>query len=92
YLVYLFTLASCSVQKKVVTTAPTGIAAIAQTAIFDKPEFKPAHVGIQLYDLQGKKIVYSYQDDKYFTPASNTKIFTCYAALKHLPDSILALE
>lgn len=92
YLVYLFTLASCSVQKKVVTTAPTGIAAIAQTAFFDKPEFKPAHVGIQLYDLQEKKIVYSYQDDKYFTPASNTKIFTCYAALKHLPDSILALE
>ncbi|MFX9031502.1 hypothetical protein ABTN13_20515, partial [Acinetobacter baumannii] len=37
YLVYLFTLASCSVQKKVVTTAPTGIAAIAQTAFFDKP-------------------------------------------------------
>jgi serine-type D-Ala-D-Ala carboxypeptidase/endopeptidase (penicillin-binding protein 4) len=92
YLVYLFTLASCSAPKKAVVTAPTGIPAIAKTAILDKTEFKAAHAGISIYDPQEKKFLFSYQDDKYFTPASNTKIFTCFTALKHLKDSIVALE
>jgi D-alanyl-D-alanine carboxypeptidase/D-alanyl-D-alanine-endopeptidase (penicillin-binding protein 4) len=49
------------------------------------------HVGFALYDLESKKMVFEYQADRYFTPASNTKIFTLFASLKILGDSIPAL-
>ena len=53
--------------------------------------FKSAHLGVSVYDPINKKFLHSYQSDKYFVPASNTKIITCYAALKYLPGS-LSLE
>lgn len=43
-------------------------------------------------DADSKKTVYNYQGDKYFVPASNTKIMMCYAALKYLGDSVPALR
>ncbi len=46
------------------------------------------HAGFALYDPATKKTLFSYQDDRYFTPASNTKIFTLYAALTVLGDSV----
>jgi serine-type D-Ala-D-Ala carboxypeptidase/endopeptidase (penicillin-binding protein 4) len=51
-----------------------------------------AHVGISIYDPAENKYLYSYQDDKYFVPASNTKIFSCYAALKYLGDSLPGIQ
>jgi D-alanyl-D-alanine carboxypeptidase/D-alanyl-D-alanine-endopeptidase (penicillin-binding protein 4) len=42
------------------------------------------HVGFALYDLSSKKYLIDYQSDKYFTPASNTKIFTFYTSLMML--------
>lgn len=83
---------ACSVQKKAIVESPTSIASLAKTAILDKAEFAPAHVGISIYDPTEKKFLYSYQDTKYFVPASNTKLFTCYAALKNLKDSLVAFE
>src|SRR6478752_7336290 len=53
---------------------------------------KNAHVGISIYDAGKAKYVYNYQGDHYFTPASNTKLFTCYVAMKHLGDSIIGLK
>src|SRR5688572_26367942 len=53
---------------------------------------KQAHVGILLYDAEKEKDIYRYQSDKYFVPASNAKIFTLYAALKYLGDSIPGLR
>lgn len=50
------------------------------------------HIGFALYDLDKKKMVYQQDADKYFTPASNTKLFTFYAGLKMLPDSIPSLR
>ncbi|PYF75781.1 D-alanyl-D-alanine carboxypeptidase/D-alanyl-D-alanine-endopeptidase (penicillin-binding protein 4) [Pedobacter nutrimenti] len=50
------------------------------------------HVGFAIADLQNDKVIYSKNGDKYFTPASNTKLFTFYAALKMLPDSIPSLR
>ncbi|HYC28241.1 MAG TPA: D-alanyl-D-alanine carboxypeptidase, partial [Chitinophagaceae bacterium] len=38
------------------------------------------------------KYLYNYQGEKYFVPASNTKIPTTYVAMKYLGDSILGLE
>ncbi|MDB5089329.1 MAG: peptidase [Mucilaginibacter sp.] len=48
--------------------------------------------GFALYDLDNKKMIYKLNDDKYFTPASNTKLFTFYTCLKILGDSVPALK
>jgi len=50
------------------------------------------HVGLSLYDPQKKEFIYSFQDDRYFTPASNTKIFTLLASVSTLGDSIPGLR
>jgi len=48
--------------------------------------------GFALYDLDNKKMIYGLNDDKYFAPASNTKLFTFYTCLKMLGDSVPALK
>ena len=48
--------------------------------------------GFALYDMDAKKMIYELNSDKYFTPASNTKLFTFYTCLKILGDSIPALK
>ncbi len=50
------------------------------------------HAGFALYDLSSKKYLIEHNANKYFTPASNTKIFTLYTALKMLGDSATALK
>lgn len=50
------------------------------------------HVGFALYDMEKKEMIYQKEADKYFTPASNTKLFTFYAGLKMVPDSIPSLR
>src|SRR6185312_9708360 len=48
--------------------------------------------GFALYDLDEKKMIYEQNADKYFIPASNTKLFTYYTCLRMLGDSIPALK
>lgn len=50
------------------------------------------HMGFALYDVAAKRMVAEHQADKYFTPASNTKIFTFYTSLHVLGDSALAFR
>ena len=50
------------------------------------------HIGFMLYDLKEKKSIVEYNSSKYFTPASNTKIFTFYTSLKLLGDSLPSLK
>jgi D-alanyl-D-alanine carboxypeptidase/D-alanyl-D-alanine-endopeptidase (penicillin-binding protein 4) len=50
------------------------------------------HTGFMLYDLAARKNVFEHQSSSYFTPASNTKIFTFYTSLKILGDSVPALR
>lgn len=49
------------------------------------------HTGFVLYDLGKRKTVFSFNGEKYFIPASNTKIVTFYAGLNVLGDSIPGL-
>lgn len=61
--------------------------------IFKKSEvMKQYHVGFALYNEAAKKMVFEHNSDKYFTPASNTKLFTFYAGLKMIPDSVPGLR
>lgn len=54
--------------------------------------FASAHTGINIYEPATGKYWYNYQGEKYFVPASNTKLFTCYAAMKYLGDSIIGIK
>ncbi len=56
------------------------------------PVLKQHFTGFALYDLTEKKMIAEQNGDKYFTPASNTKLFTFYAGLKLLKDSIAGLQ
>lgn len=77
-------LASCSIEKQ--------IARSAKTEVLDAKALQTAHVGISIFDPAADKYLYNYQGDKYFVPASNTKIPTCYAAMKYLGDSLVGLR
>ena len=50
------------------------------------------HTGISINKLNERKAIASYQHDRYFTPASNAKLFSFYAGLCALGDSIPGLE
>lgn len=67
---------------------PQALQRKASKEIIKQASFQTAHVGISIYDPTTKKYWFNYQGDNYFVPASNTKIPTCYAAMKYLGDSI----
>lgn len=48
--------------------------------------------GFSLFDLGKRKMITGKNEDKYFIPASNTKLFTFYAGLMLLKDSIAGLH
>lgn len=61
--------------------------------LFDHSVITNDHfTGFALYDMDAEKMVYEQNSDKYFTPASNTKLFTFYTCLRMLGDSIPALK
>ncbi|MDB5196986.1 MAG: hypothetical protein JWP88_1357, partial [Flaviaesturariibacter sp.] len=64
----------------------------AKEKVLDNAALQTAHVGISIYEPATGKYWYNHQGDKYFVPASNTKIPTCYAAMKYLGDSLVGLK
>ena len=80
---YIF-LSSCSIQQKISKSA--------KQLVLSDSSLLTAHVGISIYEPSTGKYWYNYQGDKYFVPASNTKIPTCYAAMKYLGDSLVGLR
>jgi D-alanyl-D-alanine carboxypeptidase/D-alanyl-D-alanine-endopeptidase (penicillin-binding protein 4) len=55
-------------------------------------EMSTALVGVYVYDDSSKKEIADYQSDKYFVPASNTKLFSLYAGMKYLGDSLVGIR
>ncbi|HEX5669540.1 MAG TPA: D-alanyl-D-alanine carboxypeptidase, partial [Chitinophagaceae bacterium] len=51
-----------------------------------------AHTGIAVFDPETGKFLYQYQDDKYFVPASNIKIMSCYAGMKYLGEKLQGIS
>ncbi|WP_232058321.1 D-alanyl-D-alanine carboxypeptidase [Nibribacter ruber] len=104
--VALWTIMGCSSSKP--TPAVTDTATVEPApAVPAPPPYGPAEikrqvlasealknrfVGFALYDPELKQMVVEHNADKYFVPASNTKLFTFYASLKMLGDSIPALK
>ena len=57
-----------------------------------KPGYAQHFAGILILNADSGDTLYSHQSERYFTPASNTKIATLYTALKLLPEAIPALK
>ena len=79
-----FTLSSCSFTKQISKQANTVL--LKDTAIMQ------GHIGISIYEPSTGKYWYNYNAEKYFVPASNTKLFTLYAGMKYLGDSLVGLR
>jgi serine-type D-Ala-D-Ala carboxypeptidase/endopeptidase (penicillin-binding protein 4) len=50
------------------------------------------HAGISIYEPATKQYWYNYNAEKNFTPSSNTKLFTMYAGMKYLGDSLVGVR
>lgn len=79
-----FFLYSCTVFKQINKSA--------KQDVINAPALQTAHTGICIYEPATGKYWYNYQGNKYFVPASNTKLATCYAAMKYLGDSLVGLR
>src|SRR5580765_6666909 len=74
---------ACSIQQKISKSAKQ---------VINDSSLLTAHVGISIYEPATGKYWFNYQGDKYFVPASNTKLPTCYAAMKYLGDSLVGFR
>jgi D-alanyl-D-alanine carboxypeptidase/D-alanyl-D-alanine-endopeptidase (penicillin-binding protein 4) len=63
-----------------------------EDSLLAQPGLQSAQVGISLYDPATATYLYNYQGDKYFIPASNTKLFSLYAGLSYLGDSLVGMR
>ncbi len=80
----LFLFASCSVSKQ--------ISKQANTILLNDTAISKGHIGISIYEPATNTYWYNYNATKYFVPASNTKLFTLYAGMKYLGDSLVGLR
>lgn len=94
---FLFLLAACCWQacsptRSAATAAKDPLQLLVDTTLLQQPGLLSAQVGICLYDPATSSYKYRYQGDKYFIPASNTKLFSLYAGLKYLGDSLVGMR
>jgi len=87
FLVVLIFISGCKTSKQL----PKKINEL-NTIIETSALFNNGFTGFALYDPQKKKMLGERYADKYFTPASNTKILTCYTALKMLDETPAGLR
>ena len=80
----LILLSSCSVSKQ--------IAQQAETILLKDSAISSGHIGISIYEPATGRYWYNHDAEKYFVPASNTKLFTLYAGMKYLGDSLVGIR
>ncbi len=78
----------CSTSKKLPTTQVETL----NQKITDSPVFEKGFTGLVLFDPMTNQTLENIYGDKFFTPASNTKILTYFATDHFLGDSISALR
>jgi len=78
----LFIFVSCSVSKQ--------ISKQADAILLKDSAITKGHIGISIYEPATNTYWYNHNATKYFVPASNTKLFTLYAGMKYLGDSLVA--
>ena len=83
-LLIFFVLTSCISKKSAISKAINTTLA----SSFYKNQF----TGILVIDAKTKDTIYNQDSHRYFIPASNTKIFTLFAALKTLPNKAPAIR
>jgi len=62
-----------------------------KSLIEESSVFSKNITGFVLFDAQDRRMLYNKNGETYFTPASNTKLFSVYTAWKVMADSIPAL-
>ncbi len=86
---------ACQSSEKITTSQPAEVRGSSRmlATMLDTSEVFSSHLtGFALYDPAADSMIYARNGSRYFTPASNMKLFTFYAGLKLLPDSIKGLE
>ena len=85
FILIISVLNSCSTSRKIKLKKDI-------TAALNQKLFANHFAGLLIYDPIKGDTILKQNHQKYFTPASNTKIFTLYASLQLLPDSIPTLK
>jgi D-alanyl-D-alanine carboxypeptidase/D-alanyl-D-alanine-endopeptidase (penicillin-binding protein 4) len=80
----LIVFSSCSVSKQISNSA--------EKTLINDSVISTGHIGISIYEPATNKYWYNYDATKYFVPASNIKLFTLYAGMKYLGDSLVGLR
>jgi serine-type D-Ala-D-Ala carboxypeptidase/endopeptidase (penicillin-binding protein 4) len=65
------------------------IGKLASAFLFNDSAISTGHIGISIYEPASNKYWYNYNESHYFIPASNTKLFSLYAGMKYLGDSLV---
>lgn len=94
-LIIIFGISACQTSKKATRTESDKLIETSSpfAVMFDTSTvFSSNLTGFALYDPESDSMIYAQNKDRYFTPASNTKLFTFYTGLKLLPDTLRALE
>lgn len=83
-LICFLVFSSCTVNRQ--------IAKVAEKELLGDSALLPAYLGVCIFEPATGKYLYQHDATKYFVPASNTKLFTLYAGMKFLGDSLPGLK
>ena len=86
FIVYLLLLQFCSCRTMGQITQQQS------NSFFNDSAVITGHVGISIYDPATGKYLYNYNAEKNFIPSSNVKLFSLYAGLKYLGDSLVGMR
>ena len=64
----------------------------AEKYLLNNAHLQHAFIGICIYSPESGKVIYDHNAFRYFTPASNTKLYSFYAGLQYLDDSTTGIQ